>query len=306
MNLLKAVCLAGSLLAVVSGSTLSLHAQPPELPVPPPRPRPEAQTQQQRQPRRPLSAGNAFETDKKAVPYTQGSTELEGWLAVPKNIGGKLPGILVIHDWMGVVDYAKSRTEQLASLGYVTFAADIYGKTVRPDGPKAAAEQAGIYKGDRALFRQRLLAGLEELKKQPNVDPDRIAAIGYCFGGTGVLELARAGADVKGVVSFHGGLDSPTPDDGKNIKAKVLILHGADDPFVKPEGIAAMIAEFNAAKVDWQMTSYSGAVHSFTQRAAGDDNSKGAAYNADADRRSWQAMRNFLTEVLTPPAPKKD
>jgi dienelactone hydrolase len=282
MTLLKTFCLAGSLLALVPGSAPAQDSPPP------------------------AAQASKVETSTKAVSYSQGSTELEGWLAYPKKIEGKQPAVLLIHDWMGVADYAKSRTEQLAGLGYVVFAADIYGKTVRPDGPKAAAEQAGIYKTDRALFRQRLLAGLEELKKQPNVDPDRIAAIGYCFGGTGVLELARAGADVKGVVSFHGGLDSPTPADGKNIKAKVLVLHGADDPFVKPEGIAAMIAEFNAAKVDWQMTSYSGAVHSFTQKAAGDDNSKGAAYNADADRRSWQAMRNFLTEVLAPKAPKKD
>lgn len=250
----------------------------------------------------PATIRAAGEVETKAVSYTQGSTALEGFLAAPKNASGKLPAVLVIHDWMGVGPYAKSRTEQLAGLGYVAFAADIYGKTVRPDNPKTASEQAGIYKNDRALFRQRLLAGLEELKKQPNVDPDRIAAIGYCFGGTGVLELARAGADVKGIVSFHGGLDSPAPADGKNIKAKVLVLHGADDPFVKPEGIAGMIAEFNAAKVDWQMTSYSGAVHSFTEPHAGNDNSKGAAYNASADKRSWQAMRDFFNEVLDPVA----
>ncbi|MES2707788.1 MAG: dienelactone hydrolase family protein [Verrucomicrobiota bacterium] len=248
----------------------------------------------------PATIRAAGDVETKTVAYTQGGTALEGFLATPKNLSGKAPAVLVIHDWMGVADYAKSRTKQLAELGYVAFAADIYGKTVRPDNPKDASGQAGVYKNDRALFRQRLLAGLEELKKQPNVDPTRIAAIGYCFGGTGVLELARAGADVKGVVSFHGGLDSPTPADGKNIKAKVLVLHGADDPFVKPEGIAGMIAEFNAAKVDWQMTSYSGAVHSFTHPGAGDDNSKGAAYNASADKRSWQAMRSFLDEVLGP------
>jgi dienelactone hydrolase len=283
MNLLKSLCLAGSLLVFVSGSTLPVPAQDAA----------------------PAAQSAATTIDTRAVSYTQGSTALEGWLAAPKEASGKLPAVLLIHDWMGVASYSKSRTEQLAGLGYVVLAADIYGKSVRPGDPKAASEQAGIYKNDRALFRQRLLAGLEELKKQPNVDPTRIAAIGYCFGGTGVLELARAGADVKGVVSFHGGLDSPTPADGKNIKAKVLILHGADDPFVKPEGISAMISEFNAAKVDWQMTSYSGAVHSFTQKAAGDDNSKGAAYNALADKRSWRALQDFLNEVLAPQPPKK-
>lgn len=239
--------------------------------------------------------------------YQQGKTELQGWLALPKGISGKVPGVLVIHDWMGVAEYSKGRADQLAGMGFVALVADIYGKGVRPANPKEAAEQAGIYKGDRALYRQRLLAGLEELKKQPNVDPDRIVAIGYCFGGTGVLELARAGADVKGVVSFHGGLDSPAPADGKNIKCKVLIQHGADDPFVPADGIAAMIAEFNAAKVDWQMNTYSGAVHSFTHLGAGNDNSKGAAYNAAADKRSWQAMKDFFAEIFAPapnPAPE--
>ena len=237
-----------------------------------------------------------------ALEYAEGNTTLEGWLAKPKFLGGKNPGVLVIHDWTGVQAYSKGRAEQLAKLGYVAMVADIYGKGVRPADPKASAAEAGKYKTDRALFRQRLLAGLAELKKQPNVDPDRIVAVGYCFGGTGVLELARAGAEVKGVVSFHGGLDSPTPADGKNIKAKVLILHGADDPYVPAEGIAALTAELNGAKVDWQMVSYSGAVHSFTNPGAGNDASKGNAYNESADKRSWQAMRAFFDEILTLPA----
>ena len=247
-------------------------------------------------------AVQAGEVEAKAVEYTQGSTPLEGWLAVPKGVKGKVPAVLVIHDWTGVQPYSKGRAGQLAELGYVAMAADIYGKGIRPANPRESAAEAGKYKGDRALYRQRLLAGLAELKKQPNVDPERVAAIGYCFGGTGVLELARAGADVKGVVSFHGGLDSPNPADGKNIKAKVLVLHGADDPFVPAEGIAAMTAEFNAAKVDWQMVSYSGAVHSFTHPGAGNDNSKGAAYNAAADARSWQAMKTFFDEIFAPSA----
>lgn len=247
----------------------------------------------------------AGEITAKAVEYAVGNTTLDGWLAVPKDVTGKVPGVLVIHDWMGVQPYAKGRTEQLAGLGYVAFAADIYGKGIRPANPKEASALAGEYKANRVLFRQRLLAGLAELKKQPNVDPEKVVAIGYCFGGTGVLELARAGGDVKGVVSFHGSLDAPTPEDGKNIKSKVLILHGADDPYVKPEGIAAMIGEFNAAKVDWQMVSYSGAVHSFTNKGAGDDVSKGNAYNASADARSWVAMRSFFDELFKPaPAAK--
>lgn len=238
----------------------------------------------------------------KAVEYAEGNTTLEGWLAVPEGVTGQVPGVLVIHDWTGVQAYSKGRADQLAALGYVAMVADIYGKGIRPANPKESAVEAGKFKTDRTLFRMRLMAALAELKKQPNVDSGKIVAIGYCFGGTGVLELARAGADVKGVVSFHGGLDSPTPADGKNIKAKVLVLHGADDPYVPADGIAAMIAEFNAAKVDWQMVNYSGAVHSFTNPAAGSDNSKGAAYNAAADARSWVAMKSFFNELFAPAA----
>lgn len=157
---------------------------------------------------------------------------------------------------------------------------------------------AGKFKGDRALFRQRLKLGLEQLSAVAAVDADRIAAIGYCFGGTGVLELARSGADIAGVVSFHGGLDSAGAEGGKDIKCKVLICHGADDPFVPQEGIDAMVAEFNANDVDWQMIEYSGAVHSFTQPMAGDDPAAGAAYNAVADRRSWGHMRLFFAETI--------
>ncbi len=147
-------------------------------------------------------------------------------------------------------------------------------------------------------MRARAQAGLETLKKQKLVDPQRIAAIGYCFGGTTVLELARDGADVKGVVSFHGGLSTPTPQDAGNIKGKVLVLHGADDPYVKAEEVAAFQQEMRDAKVDWQFISYGNAVHSFTNKAAGTDNSKGAAYNEKADKRSWEAMRAFFAEIF--------
>jgi dienelactone hydrolase len=240
----------------------------------------------------------AGEITAKTIEYKQADATLEGYLAVPKDVSGKVPGILIIHDWMGVATYAKERADQLAKLGYVVLVADIYGKGVRPDGPPAAAKLAGQYKGDRALYRKRLLAGLEQLKSNPGVDASKVAAIGYCFGGTGVLELARAGADVKGVVSIHGGLDSPAPADGKNIKARVLILHGADDPHVPAEGIAAMTKEFNAAGVDWQMIAYSGAVHSFSNPHAGSDNSTGSAYNEKADKRSWEHMMVFFKELF--------
>ena len=140
--------------------------------------------------------------------------------------------------------------------------------------------------------------GLEQLRKLTGVDSKNLAAIGYCFGGTGVLELARSGADLKGVASFHGGLDAPTPQDAKNIKAKVLLLHGQDDPFVPQDDIDAMQQAFNAAGVDWQMISYSQTVHSFTQPMAGSDNSLGAAYNERSDKRSWLAMQQFFHELF--------
>lgn len=244
------------------------------------------------------SSARAGEIATKAVEYKQADTALEGYLATPKDLSGKVPAVLIIHDWMGVAAYSKERADQLAGLGYVAFAADIYGKGVRPEDRTGAAKLAGQYKGDRALYRKRLLAGLEQLKQHPNVDPSKVVAIGYCFGGTGVLELARAGADVQGVVSFHGGLDSPSPEDGKNIKTRILVLHGAADPNVPAAGIAAMTKEFDAAGVDWQMISYSGAVHSFSNPHAGNNKASGNAYDEKTDKRSWQHMMDFFKEVL--------
>ncbi len=229
------------------------------------------------------------------IEYTQGDTTLEGYLAYPddKSTAAK-PGVIVVHEWMGLNDYAKSRADQLAQLGYVAFAVDIYGKGVRPTTPAEAGAQAGKYKSDRALFRARLLAGLEELKKH-NVDVSRIAAIGYCFGGTGVLELARSGADIKGVVSFHGGLSAgDVPEEP--IKAKILVLHGADDPFVPKAEVEGFEDEMATTKADYKFIAYPGAVHAFTN-----PNNKGeipgALYNADADAKSWQEMLTFFKEI---------
>jgi dienelactone hydrolase len=234
----------------------------------------------------------------KIVEYKQGDTTLEGFVACDDAIKGPRPGVLIIHQWLGLTDYEKHRAEMLAQLGYVAFCADIYGKGVRPQNTQEAGVQAGKYKNDRQLLRARANAGLDALRQQPLVDPKRVAAIGYCFGGTTVLELARSGADVAGVVSFHGGLDSPSPADGKNIKCKVLVCHGADDPYTKPADLAAFANELRDAKVDWQLIQYGGAVHSFTQPMAGNDNSKGAAYNEKADKRSWEAMKQFFAEIF--------
>ena len=246
-----------------------------------------------------LAANVQAEITTKLVQYKDGDVTLEGFVAWDA-AGGResKPGVLVVHQWLGLTDYEKGRCRQLAELGYVAFAVDVYGQGVRPAGVQEAGKLASQYKQDRALYRRRLQLGLEQLRQQPTVAKEKIAAIGYCFGGTGVLELSRSGADLAGGVSFHGGLDSPTPADGKNIKAKLLICHGADDPFVPAADIEAMKQEFNAAGVDWQMIIYSGAVHSFTQPMAGNDNSRGAAYNEKADKRSWNAMQAFFAELF--------
>jgi dienelactone hydrolase len=174
----------------------------------------------------------------------------------------------------------------------------IYGKGIRPQSPQAAGAEAGKYKNDRARLRLRVRAGLAVLMGHELTDPKRVVAIGYCFGGTAVLELARSGADIAGVVSFHAGLSSPAPADARNIKAKVLALHGADDPNAPPKEVAAFEDEMRQGGVDWQFIAYGGAVHSFTDWNAGSDNSKGAAYNEQADRRSWEAMKQFFAEAF--------
>jgi dienelactone hydrolase len=231
------------------------------------------------------------------VEYKSGDVLCEGLHVVDTAKTGKLPSVLIIHQWTGLSDNEKMRARMLAELGYNVFAADIYGKGIRPQPPEAGKE-AGKYKSDRKLYRERMLSALEVLDKNPQTDLSKVAAIGYCFGGTGVIELARSGALIKGVVSFHGGLDSPTPADGKNIKGKVLALHGADDPFVKAPDIAAFEQEMKDAKVDYKLVSYPGAVHAFTQKAAGNDNSKGAAYNEAADKASWEEMKAFFARIF--------
>ncbi|MBD3272397.1 MAG: dienelactone hydrolase family protein [Elusimicrobia bacterium] len=240
---------------------------------------------------------SASEIITKTIDYTHGNVRLQGYYAYNDTYKIQKPGILIIHDWDGLGEYEKRRARELAEIGYPAFAADIYGIENRPENRQESAAQSGIYKKDRELFRARLREGLEVLTDQPQTDPAQVAAIGYCFGGSGVLELARSGADIDGVVSFHGNLDTPDPKDAHAIKAQVLVLHGADDPYVPHDQIDAFMKEMNDAGVDWQMNYYSGAVHAFTVPEAGDDPSTGAAYNKKADHRAWEAMKLFFNEL---------
>ena len=233
------------------------------------------------------------------VTYKHGGAMLEGYLAYDDAIKVRRPGVLIGHEWMGLNDYAKKRAEQLAQMGYVAFALDVYGKGQNPIDAEGAGKLSGFYTSDRTLLRGRANAGLKVLKNQPLVDPKKIAAIGYCFGGTTVLELARSGADVVGAVSFHGGLSTPNPADAKKIRGRVLVLHGADDPYVPDTEVAAFEDEMRKAKVDWELIKYSGAVHGFTNPSGGKDPSKGYAYNEKADKRSWAAMKQFFDEIFS-------
>ena len=230
--------------------------------------------------------------------YADGATKLAGYVARPAEAKGKVPGVVVVHQWMGLTDHERRVSDDLAKLGYVALAADIYGEGVRPRDTAEAGKLAGAYKGDRALYRRRIAAALDALKAQQGVDGGRLAVIGFCFGGTGALEAARGGLPVKGVVSFHGGLDVPADFKSGAVSAKVLVCHGADDPWVPAREVAAFQEEMRQAKADYVFVAYAGAVHAFTQKEAGSDNSKGAAYNEAAHRRSWQHMKDFFGEIF--------
>lgn len=231
------------------------------------------------------------------VAYREGGTALSGYLALPKG-GAKAPGVVVIPQWMGPTAHEQDTADRLAGLGYAAFVADIYGAGVRPKDAKEAGALAGKFKGDRALFQARIRAALEALKARGEVDAASLAVIGFCFGGTGALEAARGGMPVKGVVSFHGGLDSPADRPVLPIAARVLVCHGADDPWVPAKEVAAFQDEMRRAKADYTFIAYAGAVHAFTQKGAGDDPSKGAAYQEAAARRSWGHLQQFLQELF--------
>lgn len=237
------------------------------------------------------------------VAYKHDTASLEGMLVYGAGPKGRQPGIVLVPDWMGVSDVARQYAEKTAKLGYVVMVADIYGKSVRPKDAKEAAAASDLYKKDRALMQARARAAYDQLLKSARVDTSRIAAMGYCFGGGVALELARSGAPLDGTVSFHGNLDTPHPGQAKNIQGRILVQHGADDPFVPPDQVKAFKDEMRAAATDWQFIEYGGSVHSFTNPTAGNDNSKGAAYNPKADKRSFQAMADFYQDVFAVATP---
>ncbi len=237
---------------------------------------------------------------KTPIQYRQGDTILEGLLVYDDSAKTPRPGVLVFPEWWGLNAYPKGRAEQLAKLGYVAFAADMYGKDVTTDDPAEAGTLSGAVKGDLDLIARKAQAALAVLANDPHVDRNHIAAIGYCFGGMVALELARSGADIAGVVSFHGGLDTPRPEDAKNIKGKVLVCTGGEDAFVPPEQVEAFEDEMRQGHVNWEVIVYGGAHHAFTNPAADSHHIPNIAYNAEADRRSWAAMRAFFDEIFGP------
>ena len=234
----------------------------------------------------------------RSIDYNDNGTRLEGFLAYDDGITGKRPGILVVHEWWGLNDYARSRAEKLAAMGYVAFALDMYGKGKVTTHPEQASTWMEVINGNMALWANRAMAGLDVLKRQPQVDPQRLAAIGYCFGGATVQVLAYSGADLKGVVSFHGSLIAPDAEQAARTRAKILICHGAQDPFNKPETIATYVNAMNTTTIDWELVVYGNTRHGFTNPDAAAYGMAALAYNPESDRRSWQQMNLFFDELF--------
>lgn len=230
------------------------------------------------------------------VSYTDKDQKLNGQLSKPAKAHPKKAGVLILPAWMGIDEHSKDVAHLLSKEGYITFIADIYGEGHYPKDNTEAGKMAGYYKKNLSEYHTRIRLALEQLIRA-GANTEDIVVIGYCFGGQGALEAARINMPVKGVVSIHGSYGRNASQPMEPIKPKVLVLHGADDPYGSQADIAALQDEFRKTKADWQMNYYGNAVHAYTDPAAGNDNSKGAAYNATADRRSWQALLAFLKEV---------
>lgn len=234
---------------------------------------------------------------RQSLDYAFENQKFTGYLVYDPDAKEPRPGILVFPEWWGLNEYAKMRADQLAAFGYAALAVDIYGDAKTTSDAKTAAQWSGEMKKSDTL-KNYAQAALAALGRQPGVDPRRLAAIGFCFGGTAALTLAYAGADLKGAVCFHGGLFVPAERDLAGLKAKLLILHGAGDPVTPPETVLKFQDALEKSGKDWQMTLYGGAVHAFTNPKAGDNPKAGAAYNPAAAARSWEAMRTFLKELF--------
>jgi dienelactone hydrolase len=235
------------------------------------------------------------------VTYSAAGTTLKGYLAYDANIKGKRPGVLVVHEWWGQNDYVRKRARMLARLGYTALALDMYGEGKTATHPENASKFSSAVMKNFPVAKERFLAALELLKKQPTVDPERIAAIGYCFGGGVVLNMARQGIDLKGVASFHGSLAVVKPEGSEHIKAAVRVYNGADDKFATPEQIEALKKEMAEQHVDFKFVNYPGAVHSFTNpesTAIGKKFKLPLAYNKKADEESWKDLQSFLKEIF--------
>lgn len=230
--------------------------------------------------------------------YKDGDVTLKGFLALDDQSAHKRPGILVMPEAFGLGDHAKERALRLASLGYVALAADPYGDGLEVGDLQEAMKYMSVIRETPEKFRQRARVALDALCAQPQVDTDRLAMIGFCMGGSSALEMARDGAPLRGIVSFHGALETDKPAQAGQIKAKILVCHGADDPFVPPAQVNAFQEEMTQAGANWQVISYGGTVHSFTNPHAANAGMDGIAYNEQADRRSWKSMRDFFDEIF--------
>jgi len=237
----------------------------------------------------------------KAVEYSSRGVVMKGYLAYDKNVRGKRPGVLVVHEWWGHNEYARKRARMLAEMGYTALAVDMYGDGKQAMHPDDAGKFSSELMKNFDTAKARFEAAMAFLKKQPTVKPDQIAAIGYCFGGGIVLNMARQGVDLKGVASFHGSLAAVKPAQSGGVKARILVLHGADDKFTTPEQIEAFKQEMKTAGADFQFIAYPGAIHSFTNPDADEYAKKfnlPLGYNADADKKSWEELGKFLAMIF--------
>lgn len=238
----------------------------------------------------------AAAVQSRPVDYQVGDVTCKGYLAWDDAVTGKRPGVLVVHEWWGLNDYARRRADELAALGYVAFACDMYGDGRTVEHPQDAGKMASEVRANVQEWRRRAAEALKVLTTQPECDAEHLAAIGYCFGGSTALQLAYSGADLDAVVTFHAALPTPTAAEAKQIKASVQIHHGAQDSFIPEESIQQFRAALDAAGVDWNMIYHAGAVHGFTVKEADGRGMPGLKYNAAADRRSWVAMCEWLGE----------